>query len=208
MRQSIQLTLLMIISTFFVGCISVEEADYEIVRKDGDFEVRKYAPHILAETEVNSSLEESGNIAFRRLFGYISGKNKSKDEIAMTAPVSQQASSQKIAMTAPVSQQQGENGWMVSFMMPMNYTMETLPEPEDPNIKLRQIPERYIATVQYSGTWSEENYLENLNKLNEWVQTNKFTPTDSPIWARYNPPFTLWFLRRNEILIPVKKPVD
>lgn len=203
MRQRFYAILLSLIPFFIVSCSSVEEADYKVTKTDGDFELRQYTSHIVAETVVDASLEEAGNQAFGRLFGYISGKNSTQKEIAMTAPVSQEAASEKIAMTAPVSQQKCENGWLISFMMPMSYTMETLPVPNDPQVKLRQIPAHDVAAIQYSGTWSEENYLEHLKELEEWVKDQGLKTTNKPVWARYNPPFTLWFLRRNEILLPI-----
>lgn len=190
---------------FLTGCFSVEEADYKIISEESPFELRKYSSHIVAETEVQSSLEDAGDQAFRLLFKYISGENKSNSKIDMTAPVSQEES-EKIAMTAPVGQQRGDNGWKVSFMMPMSYSLESLPKPNNPKVKLRQVPSQIMASIKYSGFWSEENYLENLKKLESWTKQNGFTASGPPVWARYNPPFTLWFLRRNEILIPIIDP--
>lgn len=106
-------------------------------------------------------------------------------------------------MTAPVSQQSVQGKWAVSFMMPASYTMETLPVPDDPNIKLRQVPARRVAAVRYSGFWSEEKYLLHKEKLEKWIKDNRYSATGEPVWARYNAPFTPWFMRRNEILIPV-----
>jgi effector-binding domain-containing protein len=106
-------------------------------------------------------------------------------------------------MTAPVGQQNVQGKWAVSFMMPASYTIETLPTPDDPNIKLRQVPARRVASVRYSGSWSQENYLLYKEKLEKWISDNRYRVAGEPVWARYNPPFTLWFMRRNEILIPV-----
>ncbi len=121
----------------------------------------------------------------------------------MTSPVTQEASSEKIAMTSPVAQQSTQGGWMVSFMMPGSYTMDTIPIPDDPNVKVRQIPPRRMACVQYSGGWSEKRYLQYLQELEDWIAEKDFQVLGTPIWARYNPPFAPWFLRRNEILIAV-----
>jgi hypothetical protein len=184
--------------------MAIEEATYEVVKKDGRFELRDYAPHILAETMVEGSIEEAGNKAFRKLFRYISGANRSQDKLAMTAPVSQVPRGEKIAMTAPVGQQSVQGRWAVSFMMPVSYTLETLPIPEDPQISLRQVPARRLAAVRYSGLWSEKNYLRYRLELEAWIHDQGLTIGGAPVWARYNPPFTLWFLRRNEILIPVE----
>lgn len=194
--------------TGVIPAMSIEEAPYKILKTDGIFELREYAPQILAETIVEGDLEEAGNKAFRPLFRYISGDNTSRGKIAMTAPVSQKQKGEKISMTAPVSQQSVQGKWAVSFMMPASYTLETLPTPDDPGITLRQVPARRVASVRYSGFWSEEKYLLHKEKLEKWMRENRFTVAGETVWARYNPPFTPWFMRRNEILIPVTATVD
>lgn len=183
--------------------MATEEAPYTLVEKDNAFEIRNYAPHILAETVVEGTFEEAGTIAFDRLFRYISGDNKSRDRVAMTAPVSQQPTGEKIKMTAPVGQQAVQQGWAVSFMMPATYTLETLPQPKDSQVSLRQVSVRLMAVVRYSGSWCEKAYLRNKRELESWIVQRGLTIMGDPVWARYNPPFTPWFLRRNEILIPV-----
>lgn len=183
--------------------MAIEEANYEVVRKSDNFEIRDYAPHIIAETVVAGNLEDAGSEAFRILFGYISGENRSRMKVDMTAPVSQQANSEQIKMTTPVGQRRLENKWAVSFMMPAAYTIETLPTPENNQVILRQIPGRRMAAVRYTGLWSQKGYLKNKLKLEGWIKENGLHTVGDPIWARYNPPFTPWFLRRNEILIPI-----
>jgi hypothetical protein len=121
----------------------------------------------------------------------------------MTAPVSQEPTGEKINMTAPVEQQRVKNGWIVSFMMPRSYTLQTLPEPEDARVTLRQVPARRMAAVRYTGFWSEKSYLRHKSELESWIHKKGLTIAGDPVWARYNPPFSPWFLRRNEILIPV-----
>jgi hypothetical protein len=186
-----------------MNAMATEEAAYRVLKTSDTFEIREYAPHILAETIVEGDLEGAGDKAFRRLFRYISGDNRSRARVAMTAPVSQEQAGEKISMTAPVGQQRDGDKWAVSFTMPASYTMETLPIPDDPLITLRQIPARRMAVVRYSGFWSEGNYRDNLKELEKWLRTQGLTSTGEPVWARYNPPWTLWFLRRNEIMIPV-----
>ncbi len=183
--------------------MAIEEAPYKVDRKDGRFELRQYEAHILAETMVDGDLEEAGNKAFRRLFRYISGDNESRGKIAMTAPVSQSPGGEKIAMTAPVGQQRRQDQWAVSFMMPASFTMETLPQPKDPLVSLRQVPARRLAAVRYSGTWSEERYQRHKRLLEDWIQAQGLVAAGDAEWARYNAPITPWFMRRNEILIPV-----
>ncbi|ACN17019.1 conserved hypothetical protein [Desulforapulum autotrophicum HRM2] len=197
----ISVTAIIIIGT--VHAMAIEEVKYKVVKKDNHFEVRDYSTHIVAETVVEENMEDAGNIAFKKLFGYISGDNRSRDKISMTAPVSQQKKGEKIKMTAPVTQAPDKDSWVVSFMMPSGYTMETLPAPENLEVTLRQIPARRMAVVGYSGFWSEKGYLRYKAELESWIHRMGFTAVGVPIWARYNPPFMPWFLRRNEILIPI-----
>ncbi len=190
------------------GCVTgrIQEAAYTVERADKDFQVRRYAPQVVAETVVEGTLEDAGNKAFRPLFNYISGANQSKNKIAMTAPVAQQREGEKIAMTAPVGQEAISNRWAITFMMPAHFTLETLPTPTDEKVHLRAIPARRMATVRYSGTWSQQRYEQNLARLREWMKAQDLAATGDPVWARYNPPFTLWFLRRNEVLVPLPSP--
>lgn len=158
----------------------------------------------MAETLVDASFKEAGNVAFQRLFGYISGDNRQKESIAMTAPVNQASRSEKIAMTAPVSQRQTNGKYNISFVMPSKYTMETIPEPLNPDVVLRQIPARKIAAIRYSGTWAPKRDEAKQDLLNEFISREGLTATDQATFARYDPPFQLPFLRRNEVLIPVE----
>jgi effector-binding domain-containing protein len=209
MKHSIHMMLAAAAITFgTMDAMAIEEAEYKVLQKDNRFEIRDYAPHILAETFVEGDLEEAGNKAFNRLFRYISGENRSREKVAMTAPVSQEPMGEKITMTAPVGQQRVQEKWAVSFMMPASYTLETLPAPEDSKVTLRQVPARRMAAVRYSGFWSEKNYLRYKLELESWIHEKGLTIVGDPLWARYNPPFTPWFLRRNEILIPVDAGTD
>lgn len=183
---------------------AIEEIKYEVLKKDGPFELRDYSSYIIAEIEVKGSATEAGNKAFRRLFRYISGNNKMKAKVAMTAPVTQEAKSKKIAMTAPVNQEAKGEAWLVSFVMPMEYQLEDLPQANDKAIKLRLVEKRKMAAVRYSGRWTESNYLAHKKKLETWVTAEKLSIEGAVVWARYNSPFSFWFMRRNEVLFPVK----
>ncbi len=183
--------------------MATEEAAYEVIVANGPYEVRDYEAHILAEIEVEGSLQAAGNKAFRPLFRYISGHNESSGKIAMTAPVSQSPRGEKIAMTAPVGQQRRDDKWVVSFMMPAAHTLETLPKPRDASVTLRQVPGRRMAAVRYSGTWNARRFEQHKNLLAAWVKEQGLITTGDWIWARYNSPMTPWFMRRNEILIEV-----
>ena len=183
--------------------MAVEEAKYTVLEKQDKLEVREYAPSIVAEVLVEGDFENASSAAFRTLFKYISGKNTGRSKIAMTAPVSQKPAPEKIAMTSPVGQRKSGQGWAVSFMMPASYTMETIPVPDDPSVVLREVPAYRAAAIRYSGTWSEKGYRRQLTQLRQWMETQHLDPAGEPVWARYNAPFTPWFMRRNEILIAI-----
>ncbi|UCG14796.1 MAG: heme-binding protein [Deltaproteobacteria bacterium] len=187
--------------------MALEKAKYTVVEKQKKqaFELRKYEPQIVAETFVEGDFEQVGNEGFRRLFDYISGKNLSKQSIAMAAPVSQEAKSEKISMTAPVNMERMGERYRITFVMPSHYTMETLPEPLDSRVELREISGQLMAALRYSGTWSQSRYEEKKDRLFELIGKSGLRPVGEPVFARYNPPFMPWFLRRNEVLIPVEQ---
>ncbi len=187
--------------------MAIEQSRYRVVQRFDDFEIREYAAQVVAETDVSGTRASAGNAGFRLLAGYIFGRNRGEAKIAMTAPVTQ-AEGSKIAMTAPVTQASSGSGegaarWRLQFMMPAEYSLETLPEPLDPAIQLRRIPARRVAAMVYSGTWSEGRYLEHLGRLQEAMRREGLPSRGEPVWARYDPPWVPWFLRRNEILIDV-----
>jgi hypothetical protein len=186
--------------------MAYEEAKYTVIMKEGNIELRQYEPYLVAETIVEGYFDEVGNEGFRRIFRYISGENQKKQAISMTAPVSQDASSEKIAMTAPVNQERTGGQWRIAFLMPSEYTMETLPQPLDPKVFLKKVPARRMAAITYSGTWSKKRYEEQKALLEAFIKKQNWRPLGEPVFARYNSPFTLWFLRRNEVLVPVDGP--
>lgn len=185
--------------------MALEEAKYAVLEREGDFELRQYEPHIVAETLVEGNFEDVGNEGFRRLYDYISGKNRKQQTIPMTAPVSQEASSEKIPMTKPVTQEQVGGTWRITFLMPFQYTQENLPEPLGPGVRLTRVPGLLRAALRYSGTWSKGRYEEKEKRLKELIRQRGLKIVGEPVFARYNPPFMPWFLRRNEVLIPVTR---
>ena len=185
--------------------MAIEESRYTVVEQVDNFELRSYEPGIVAETLVEGDFSEVGNEGFRRLAGYIFGDNRKQQDIDMTAPVSQESASEKIAMTAPVSQQTAGGKWRITFIMPAGYTMETLPVPLDDRVVLKQEPARLMAAIRYSGTWGRERYQEKEASLRVFAAEQGLKIVGEPVFARYNAPFTLWFLRRNEVLIPVER---
>jgi hypothetical protein len=178
---------------------AIEEPKYTVVETYDDFEVREYAPYLVAEVVVPGPAEEAGNQGFGILAGYIFGKNKGDRKIPMTAPVAQTPAAVKLDMTAPVSQAAVDGGTVVQFTMPSGFTLETLPEPLDARIKLKQVSGGRFAVIRYSGTWSQRNYSEHLERLKRGVASAGLRTSESPVYARYNAPFVPWFMRRNEI---------
>jgi hypothetical protein len=208
MAKTIVCVLLFLSPVYLSSCVTVgiEKAKYNVLEKDGPFEIRQYQPQVVAETVVEANFTDAGNIAFRRLFDYISGNNRKRESIAMTAPVNQESGSgQKIAMTAPVNQQKSQGNYMVSFLMPSQYTRQTLPEPVDPNVRIREIPSQTIAAIRYSGSWSIKRYEAKKNLLEQFISKRGLQIIGEAVFARYDPPFQIWFLRRNEVLFPVER---
>lgn len=182
--------------------MALEQPSYDVLESDGPFELRRYEPYIVAETVVDAEFERAGNEGFRRLADYIFGNNRSQQKLAMTAPVSQ-TTSEKIAMTAPVSMHRQGGLYRITFMMPSKYTLETLPEPVNPEVHLREMPGKLSAAIRYRGTWSQQRYEAHRTELESWIDAHGWTVSGEPTFARYDPPFKPWFLRRNEILIPL-----
>ena len=190
------------------GSASVEEAPYDLVSKDDQFEIRDYKSVVVAETLVEASYKEAGSKAFRRLFDYISGENVASEEIAMTAPVvseesSKAASSEKIAMTAPVTSQQDGDAWRYQFVLPEGYTLDNAPQPLNSEITLAETAPRRVAVVRYSWLATEKARDKNTNALLQWIESQGLEPKSEPRWAGYNPPWTLPPFRRNEVLVDI-----
>lgn len=186
-----------------------EEAAHEVLLDDGKFEVRQYEDALVARTVTTGDMGEAGSAAFRRLGGYIFGKNVTRDSVAMTTPVLQEeveaSESESIAMTTPVFQEESAKGtWVQTFVLPREYTMETLPVPTDPNVELALVPGIKVAVVRYSGLRSTRKIEEQTERLRAWMLENGLVATDAPRSAAYDPPWTIPFFRRNEVQIPVE----
>ncbi len=185
-----------------------EEPKYRIEKDYGSFEVRVYAPTIVAETVVTGSFGDGSSEGFRRLAGYIFGANDGGRKIAMTAPVGAEpargSKGERIAMTAPVGSERTADGWVVTFTMPAALTMKTLPAPDDARVRLREVPARRVAAVRFSGTWGAEKFEAVAKTLAADAKEAGLSPAGAPpVFARYDPPWTPWFMRRNEVLIPL-----
>jgi hypothetical protein len=197
---------------------TVEQPAYDVESVDGAIEIRRYAPMIVAEVDVSGEREAAINAGFRSIAGYIFGANVPRraagtagpataggEKIAMTAPVLQQgtAESETIAMTAPVLQQGDGITWTVRFVMPARYTLDTLPRPTDPAVRLREMPGKRYAAIRFSGLNTPEALAARTDELTAALRARGLVPASAPLYAFYNPPWTLPFLRRNEVMLEV-----
>jgi len=187
------------------GVESVEEAPYQLVQKEEQFEIREYAGQVVAETRVSGPSKEAGNKAFRTLFAYISGENEASEEIAMTSPVISEERDtdpgEEIAMTAPVMFEKEGKAWRYQFVLPSTYSLASAPRPSNPDVVLVEIPPRRVATLRYAGRATVEARERNTDVLLEWLESNDQEPQSDPRWAGYNAPWTLPPFRRNEVMI-------
>jgi len=188
---------------FGTQAMAVEEPAYKAVLQKGAFEVRDYPALVVAEVTVSGDQKEAAGKGFRLLAGYIFGGNTRRQSIAMTAPVAQAPASEKIAMTAPVTQFQTAGEWVVRFTMPSRYSMATLPEPNDPKVQLRALPPARFAVLKFSGLAGKDDVAAKTAELEKLVRANQLRATGPASLAQYDPPWTLWFMRRNEVMLPV-----
>ncbi len=168
--------------------MAIEEPSFKILREATDYEIRQYDQILVAQTTVNDDFEESGSRAFRVLADFIFGNNKTQT---------------KVAMTAPVNMHKEDKGYVVQFTMPKAFNAETLPGPNNQSVEIRQIPARKVAVYTYSGSWSQERYNQKLKLFQEALSRDGVKTIGGPSFARFNSPFQIWFLRRNEIWIEV-----
>ncbi|MBL0319897.1 MAG: heme-binding protein [Alphaproteobacteria bacterium] len=182
----------------------VEQATYDVVESQGDIQIRDYGPLIVAEADVSGERKEAINKGFRIIADYIFGNNAPKQNVAMTAPVIQQPA-EKIAMTTPVTQTGAGNRWKVRFVMPSTYTMDTLPKPNNDAVTLEKIPGKRFVVIRFSGMAGEDSLKQQTDALNTFIKDKKLEPLSQATYAFFNPPWTLPFLRRNEVMVEVAK---
>jgi SOUL heme-binding protein len=205
------IAVLLVLAALAAGPIMsrVEQPSYTVTVSDGVIELRTYGPMIAAEAEVRGERQAAISEGFSLIAAYIFGANKPNARIAMTAPVESQAK-QTIAMTAPVIQQgtQSREGttWSVRFIMPKSWTMETLPQPKDTRVKLVPIPSKRMAVIRFSGSADDAKIAEKTDALRQYLIAKKLQAVGEPVLAFYNPPWTLPFFRRNEIMLEIAAP--
>ena len=188
------------------AAMAIEQPEYDVLARNGDFEVRRYAPYIVAEVDVPGTMKSAGNSAFRILAGYIFGNNVEREKMNMTAPVESQTSGgRRMNMTAPVEARSGAGGTHTyAFVMERKYTLDTLPAPADSRIRLVTRPPRTMAVRRYSGGWGEANYEKHRDALLAALEGASIDIVGEPVWARYDSPMKPWFLRRNEVMVAIE----
>jgi len=184
--------------------MAVEEPPHTVVEKDGAFEIRRYEPTVVAEVVEKGDRTAAANAGFRTLAGYIFGANAPKTKIAMTAPVTQ-TPGEKIAMTAPVTQTNAGEGWVIGFVMPKGSTLAAMPAPRDPSIKLREVPGRTVAALRFSGFAPADTLAAKTETFAAQVRARGYTLAGPVSYGFYDPPWTLPFMRRNEVMADVRK---
>ena len=188
--------------------MATEEPKFSIIEKSEPFELRSYAPQLIAEVKVEGDLDTASSQGFRLIAAFIFGQNQVSEKISMTAPVGiETTQSTKIAMTVPVgieASKGSNNQWIFSFVMPAEYTLATLPKPLNPLVSIRELPAQKRAAITFSGFYNEDKVNEKTKALEEWIKSKQWQTIGAPQFARYNPPWSLPFMRRNEILITVR----
>jgi hypothetical protein len=183
--------------------MSIEEPTFTTTLQDGPYEVREYPELVAAEVRVAGDRNAAANAGFRQIAAYIFGANTTKRSIAMTAPVVASAATDANAPNAPSVRTDGAGEWTIRFFMPRAYSLESLPKPNDPGIELKNLPPSRFAVVRFSGLARPRDVAKKVAELRAFATAHRLQPENSSSLARYNPPWTPWFLRRNEVLIPL-----
>jgi SOUL heme-binding protein len=180
------------VAVFAAAARSAEEPEHAVVTKDGDFEIRDYPALTIAEVTVRAARNEAGNAGFRKLAGYIFGGNAEKQKIEMTAPV--------------MEARAGGDGqaWTIRFVMPKGVTLARAPKPDDASIRMYETPPTRYAVLRYSGLTGDDKVEAKTAELLAILKTRGLAPAGPPLLAFYDPPWTPWFMRRNEIMVPLR----
>ncbi|MCF8148409.1 MAG: heme-binding protein [Sulfuritalea sp.] len=211
---------LLTLSALWMGnAMAIEEPTFKVLVTDGSFEIRQYAPMLVAETLVEGDMDEASSKGFRLIADFIFGNNQvsnaqTKSKIAMTAPVTAEPQSSKISMTAPVTLEpssaamtmQTAKQWRISFVMPSQYTMENIPKPNNNAVRLKEIPGKYFAVQTYSGFNTLARVQRKTDETLEWAGKRALKMIGTPQISRYDPPWTLPLFRRNEIMVEISGP--
>lgn len=202
------LTVVLLAGLLSSGCAlfggqAAPEPEYTVAVSEPPFEIRDYPPLAVATTTVSGDYDQAVDAGFRRLFDYIRGANRPAAEIPMTAPVITEPAGRDIPMTAPVITEERGDAWQVMFVLPPDMDAGDAPRPTDPEVQIDTLPERRVAVVGFSGFLDAENIAEQRSRLARWLEGRGEQPAGPWQAAGYHPPWTLPWLRRNEVMVPV-----
>lgn len=197
---------LLFINNFFNTAMATEEPEFKIILEEGNFQVREYDPKIIAQVEVEGDFDEASSRGFKLLADYIFGNNLldgASKKISMTSPVEMSPLAENLLMTSSVMDDQVNNKWSINFVMPQEFSLDTLPKPNNFQVNIIEVPKEKYAVIVFSGLVRESSYTEKAELLFDYLKKNSFKQQGAIKIARYNPPWTLPFFRRNELMVRI-----
>ena len=202
--------LITVLTTLFLtgcGVLGIRTADqpsYQVLNKVGNIQIRHYPALLIAETTIVDDYKNASNQGFQRLAGYIFGNNQKQQSLVMTAPVIQERQAETLAMSAPVLQQKSGAVWLMAFVLPTGYSVSTAPIPNDKAVTIKELPDKKVAVIQYTGSLCDSGIEKNAGTLSIWLNQQGFKALSPARSAAYDPPWTLPFLRHNEVHIDIE----
>ena len=197
---------LLFINNFFNTAMATEEPAFKLISEEGEFQIREYEPKIIAQVEIEGDFDEASSRGFKVLADYIFGNNLldgASKKISMTTPVEMSPLAENLLMTSSVMDDQVNNKWSINFVMPQEFSLDTLPKPNNSKVNIIEAPKEKYAVIVFSGLVRESSYAEKAELLSNYLKENSFKQQGAIKIARYNPPWTLPFFRRNELMVRI-----
>jgi len=197
---------LLFINNFFNTAMATEEPEFKLISEEGEFQIREYEPKIIAQVEVEGDFDEASSKGFKLLADYIFGNNLLdgiSKKISMTTPVEMTPLAENLLMTSSIMDDQINNKWSINFVMPQEYSLDTLPKPNNSQVNIIEVPKEKYAVIVFSGLVRDTSYAEKAELLSNYLEENSFKQQGAIKIARYNPPWTLPFFRRNELIVKI-----
>jgi effector-binding domain-containing protein len=197
---------LLFINNFFNTAMATEEPEFKLISEEGEFQIREYEPKIIAQVEVEGDFDEASSRGFKVLADYIFGNyllDGASKKISMTTPVEMSPLAENLLMTSSVMDDQVNNKWSINFVMPQEFSLDTLPKPNNSQVNIIEVPKEKYAVIVFSGLVRESSYAEKAELLSNYLEENSFKQQGAIKIARYNPPWTLPFFRRNELMVRI-----
>ena len=191
---------------FFNPAMATEEPEFKLISEEAEFQIREYDPKIIAQVEVEGDFDEASSMGFKLLADYIFGNNLldgTSKKISMTTPVEMTPLAENLLMTSSILDDQVNNKWSINFIMPQEFSLDTLPKPNNSQVNIIEVPKEKYAVIVFSGLIRESSYAEKVELLSNYLEENSFKQQGAIKIARYNPPWTLPFFRRNELMVRI-----